>query len=138
MESNEHPYVNDLGDLFLYSGMVDSLRDAARLLLRCQVDEGTREHMVDQYQRLRTRLVPVLAAGLGPEALERTPELEDGTDVAGVYVAATLLARWCDLAHQGPRLLLAQQMAEAAAAQVSAEIAKGGAESPERSMGQYL
>ena len=101
----------DLPGLFRYSGLVDALRDGAKVLLRHKSDSDTLKGMATRYNRLREELQKALT----PEAAELTGEWAeelnpDTSSIESIFMACNNLARWMDLVHQTPSFLMGQEL----------------------------
>lgn len=119
----DHPMIKDLESLFRYSGMIDQLRDTSRVLHENgQVSRGTLADMVTQYHDLRGALQSTLVGTMSEELTRWAPELDPETVSAdGVYFASAALARYIDLVHQTPKFLVAEEIAGAAAVEMTAK-----------------
>jgi len=118
-----HPLIKDIEQLFRYSGMIDQLRDTSRVLHeQGDVSRETLVGMAEQYNLLRAALQGTLLGGVGDEMTRWAPDLDPATvSVDGVYFAAAQLARWIDLVHQTPKFLVAEELAGAAAVEMTAK-----------------
>lgn len=137
MDSNESatttpdaPLVTDLARLFRYSGLLDALRDSAKVLYKSgHPSQHTIDTMLNQYHELRNELAKVVRDDLSDEVYRWAPELKSSeVTIDGVYVAAAQLARWMDLLHQSPQFLLAQSVQEANANEVRSKLASAATE----------
>lgn len=119
----EHPLITDLESLFRYSGMIDQLRDTSRVLHENgDVTRETLSGMAQQYLQLRNALQSTLAGNVSDELARWAPELDPQTvSVDGVYFASAALARYIDLVHQTPKFLVAEEIAGAAAVEMTAK-----------------
>jgi len=120
--------------LFLYSGLVDQLRDSALEFYKSgnAVSAVTVSTMTEQYNRYRSALVEVLFPIVGMETLDKTFGLSvSATDVAAIYQASAQLSRWCDLVHQMPNFLIAQEIQSATAEKIRSETAQQAATTSE-------
>jgi hypothetical protein len=121
MEAN--PLIKDLEHLFRYSGMVDQLRDTSRVL--CENGEVTRDTlrgMAAQYESLKDALRSVLAGAAETEIGRWAPAIDPETvSVDGIFFASAALARWIDMVHQTPKFLVAEELAGAAAVEMTAK-----------------
>lgn len=142
----------DLEGLFKYSGLVDGLRDGAKVLLRfSDPSRDTLKQMANQYTQLRTALQEVVRDDIAEETSKWAYDIDPETvTIDGIYMAASGLARWMDLVHQTPNFILSQQVQAANQRQVQKQIQEegGGApgaplppglvETPKAQVGQYL
>lgn len=113
--------------LFLYSGLTDALRDAARTLLRHQpVSAPAREAMVVEYAQLRELLAGSLRPDLGAETMLRSPELEASAEIDTIYVAVVALARWIDVILSVGGFLVTKRFSDRQIAEAGAQ-AEGAA-----------
>lgn len=147
----------DLEGLFKYSGLVDGLRDATKVLMRFgEPSRETLRQSAKQYTQLREKLQGVLRADLAEEMTTWAYDLDPETvSVDGIYMATVALARWMDLVHQAPNFMISQQvqhvnqlaMAQQAQQAQQELSAKGGGmtlpgmpgpDLPSANVGQYL
>jgi hypothetical protein len=121
MEQN--PLITDLESLFRYSGMVDQLRDTSKVLRESgEVARSTLSAMAAQYADLREALRTVLAGAAEAEMNRWAPAVDPETvSVDGIYFVSAALARWIDLVHQTPKFLVAEELAGAAAIEMTAK-----------------
>jgi hypothetical protein len=143
-----NPLIIDLEKLFLYSGLLDSIRDTSRLIYEKGIPtESNLETMVTQYSQLRLELAKVVHPDLTSEVLSWAPELDPKlVSIDSLVFASTQLSRFLDLVHQSPSFLLAQVVQEANAKQIKDKLAIENPEpEPElgldlgnHSIGQYL
>jgi hypothetical protein len=119
----DHPLITDLESLFRYSGMIDQLRDTSRTLHENgDVTRETLSGMARQYLQLRDALQTTLVGRVCDELERWAPELDPQTvSVDGVYFASAALARYIDLVHQTPKFLVAEEIAGAAAVEMTAK-----------------
>lgn len=120
--------------LFLYSGLVDQLRDSAFEFYKSgnAVSAFTVSAMTEQYNRYRNALVEVLFPIVGMETLDKTCGLSvSSTSVDAIYQACAQLSRWCDLVHQMPNFLIAQEIQSATAEKLRSETAQQIAAAPQ-------
>lgn len=115
----------DLEGLFHYSGMLDSLRDTAKVFVRSGSSaNGATPKMVVQYNALRERLRSVMSGAAADQIDVWTSELPRSASIDELYFAAAALARWSDLMHQTPQFLLGQQITAANASEAQRRIAE--------------
>lgn len=143
-----NPLIIDLEKLFLYSGLLDSIRDTSRLIYeKGTPTESNLATMVNQYSQLRLELAKVVHSDLTPEVLSWAPELDvDSASIDSLVFASTQLSRFLDLVHQSPSFLLAQVVQEANAKQIKDKLAIESPRTSEElnldldspSIGQYL
>lgn len=118
----------DNGSLFRYSGLVDSLRDAAEVLskdAKNPVPKSTSSQMAQSFNTLRTKVSTVLRKDMAAELDELTAALDpDTADVTSVFVNAVQLSRFCDVVHQSPRFMLAERANAVSMAQIDKKIEK--------------
>lgn len=113
---DKHPLISDIESLFRYSGLIDQLRDTARALHETgNVSETTLAAICAQYGSLRGALKTTLTGSAADELDKWAPALTAETRIDGVFFAAAQLARWIDLVHQTPKFLVAEELAGAAA-----------------------
>lgn len=120
--------------LFLYSGLVDQIRDTASKFREPGnvVSDTVVKTMTKEYNRLRKDLVGVLFPIVGKETLIRTSRLDvSSTSVDAIYQASAQLSRWCDLVHQLPNFLIAQEIQSATAEKLRSETAQQIAAAPQ-------
>ena len=123
MNAPVNPAISDPVWLFRYSGMVDMIRDAAQFFAANNLqDRDAITPLAERYLELRD----AIPAALGAEA-DQTEQWGYRVDPAvvsasGLFAAASMLARWCDLLYQTPTFVTQQKMALAAAHKVSREI----------------
>ena len=143
-----NPLIVDLEKLFLYSGLLDSVRDTSRLIY--EKGEPTSDNlktMINHYSRLRDELTKVVHPDLTNEVLSWAPILsEESSSIDSLVFASTQLSRFLDLVHQAPSFMLAQVVQEANAKQIKDKLAIENPpekldtilETPGHSVGQYL
>ena len=121
MQTN--PLIKDIEQLFRYSGMIDQLRDTSKALHeQGNVSRETLSGMAQQYALLRDALKGTLNGTVSDELTNWCPDLDpDTVTVDGVFFASAQLARWIDLVHQTPKFLVAEEIAEAAAVEMTAK-----------------
>jgi hypothetical protein len=140
----EHPLIKNLEALFRYSGMVDQLRDTSRVLHETgNVTATTLRSMASQYTALRAALAATLTEDVAAELPAWAPEIDPGTvSVDGIYFASAALARWIDLVHQTPKFMVAEEIAGAAAVEMSTKaktaLAAQHTPDPIKGTGTYL
>jgi len=119
----EHPLIKDLEQLFRYSGMIDQLRDTSKVLHeQGNVSRETLSGMAHQYALLRAALQGTLTGQVCDELTAWCPDIDPATvTVDGIYFASAQLARWIDLVHQTPKFLVAEEIAGAAAVEMTAK-----------------
>lgn len=119
----ENPLINDLEQLFRYSGMIDQLRDTSKVLHeQGNVSRDTVTGMAQQYALLRDALKGTLNGHVSEEMQRWCPDIDpDTVSVDGIFFAAAQLARWIDLVHQTPKFLVAEELAGAAAVEMTAK-----------------
>ena len=120
---NENPLVTNLEKLFRYSGMIDQLRDTSKVLHeQGNVSRDTVTGMAQQYELLREALKNTIEGQVADEMHRWCPDIDPNTvSVDGIFFAAAQLARWIDLVHQTPKFLVAEELAGAAAFELSAK-----------------
>ena len=115
--------ITNLGGLFQYSGLLDSLRDAALELHRAgPVEPWAVQSMITRYDSLRDALPGVLDEAGVSEMRLWTESLDGCSSVDGVYWAAAQLARFLDLVHQQGDFLLSQKVRSANALEVEKKV----------------
>ncbi len=141
----QHPLISDIESLFRYSGLIDQLRDTARALHENgSVSDTTLKAIGAQYMDLRDALKATLTGNAAVEIDKWAPALTTDAQIDGVYFAAAQLARWIDLVHQTPKFLVAEELAGAAAfemttkAKASRAALEDGGLAIARSTGTYL
>lgn len=119
----ENPLIKDLEQLFRYSGMIDQLRDTSKTLHeQGNVSRDTVTGMAKQYAQLREALKDTLNGDVSDEMRRWCPDIDpDTVSVDGIFFAAAQLARWIDLVHQTPKFLIAEELAGAAAVEMTAK-----------------
>jgi hypothetical protein len=119
----ENPLINDLEKLFRYSGMIDQLRDTSKVLHeQGNVSRDTVTGMAQQYELLREALKNTITGTVSEEMHRWCPDIDpDTVSVDGIFFAAAQLARWIDLVHQTPKFLIAEELAGAAAVEMTAK-----------------
>ena len=116
MQETNHPLISDIEALFRYSGLVDQLRDTSRFLAETGADNPVTIKMIaGQYTQLREALRGTLVGQAAEELDTWAPDLDPELGIAGIHFAAAQLARWIDLVHQTPKFLVAEELAGAAA-----------------------
>ena len=116
MQETNHPLISDLEALFRYSGLVDQLRDTSRFLAEAGMQNETTVKMIAaQYIQLRDALRDTLIGKAAEELEKWAPDVDLTTGIDGIHFAAAQLARWIDLVHQTPKFLVAEELAGAAA-----------------------
>ena len=119
-----NPSITDPTWLFRLSGLVDMIRDAAHFFVGTGVtDRDAIAPLAERYLQLRDRI----PAALGDIEASQTSQWGHSIDpasvsAAGLFAAASMLARWCDLLYQTPTFVTQQKMALASAQKVSREI----------------
>jgi hypothetical protein len=119
----ENPLIKDLEKLFRYSGMIDQLRDTSKVLHeQGNVSRDTVTGMAQQYAMLRDALKNTITGQVSEELNHWCPDIDpDTVSVDGIFFAAAQLARWIDLVHQTPKFLVAEELAGAAAVEMTAK-----------------
>ena len=119
----ENPLIKDLEKLFRYSGMIDQLRDTSKVLHeQGNVSRDTVTGMAQQYALLRDALQNTINGNVSEEMNHWCPDIDpDPVSVDGIFFAAAQLARWIDLVHQTPKFLVAEELAGAAAVEMTAK-----------------
>jgi len=119
----ENPLINNLEQLFRYSGMIDQLRDTSKVLHeQGNVSRDTVTGMAQQYALLRDALKATINGHVSDEMNRWCPDIDpDTVSVDGIFFAAAQLARWIDLVHQTPKFLVAEELAGAAAVEMTAK-----------------
>lgn len=118
----QHPLISDIESLFRYSGLIDQLRDTSRFLVENGTEDETMAKMVAaQYMQLRDALRGTLTGKAAEEIDKWAPEIDPGLGIEGIHFAAAQLARWIDLVHQTPKFLVAEELAGAAAFEMTAK-----------------
>jgi hypothetical protein len=119
----ENPLIKDLEKLFRYSGMIDQLRDTSKVLHeQGNVSRDTVTGMAQQYAMLREALKNTINGTVSEEMNHWCPDIDpDTVSVDGIFFAAAKLARWIDLVHQTPKFLVAEELAGAAAVEMTAK-----------------
>lgn len=119
----ENPLINNLEQLFRYSGMIDQLRDTSKVLHeQGNVSRDTVTGMANQYALLRDALKGTINGHVSEEMHRWCPDIDpDTVSVDGIFFAAAQLARWIDLVHQTPKFLIAEELAGAAAVEMTAK-----------------
>lgn len=145
MQDTTHPLISDIEALFRYSGLVDQLRDTTRFLVENGLENATTIKIVGaQYTRLREALRGTLTGTAAAELDTWAPEISPELGIEGVHFVAAQLARWIDLVHQTPKFLVAEELAGAAAFEMTtkAKAARAALEEQDiripQSAGTYL
>jgi hypothetical protein len=125
--TTNHPHILDMGQLFLYSGLVDQIRDTSAFFVVNNVeDTDALRLLVRQYEVLREKLVGVLSDQAGSQLPTWAPYLQEILlNAATLHAGAASLARYLDLLHQSPQFLVQQKLVSANAAKVAAQIDAG-------------
>ena len=124
MENSLQPSsaIVDYPGLYRLSGLCDSLRDTAQVLLDQNTTQATVQDLAHQLHILRSEV----AATLTPDAAESidrfVPVVVEPLSVDRVFFAATQLSRLLDLLHTTPQFLLSQRVAAAQAVRIDSEV----------------
>lgn len=147
-KENANPLITDLEKLFIYSGLIDSLRDISKTMYeKGNVSDFSLKTMLDHYLALRIKLSEVVHHSLRAEVLEWAPEVtEENTTIDSLFFALSQLSRYLDLVHQSPSFMLAQVVQEVNAKQIKDKLAEDKPSlptspeitTPTLGMGQYL
>lgn len=132
LENRAAPAVTDFSMLFRYSGLLDALRDAVKILFRTgTVSPSAIVDAANQYNQLR-QAVMLAVDPIGAAEIEMwSPYLEpDTVSIDSVYLATVAITRLVDLIHQTPDWLLSQRVREVNAQQVHDQIEKSKPREP--------
>jgi hypothetical protein len=147
--------ITDITQLFVYSGLVDQVRDTGQMFVTEAVtSRDALALQVRQYQELRARLADTLSPDASAQLTLWAPDLDaDTASAAALHAAAATLSRYLDLLHQLPQFLVQQRIVTATAqraskqlddgtlldsAETSAGPTGGIAKSDDASLGMYL
>jgi hypothetical protein len=114
--------IADPAKMFQYSGLVDALRDAQQILVSLNPPTPAPASSVALFNRLRASLIDTLGQEGRNEVEQWTSMVELDTTGEELYMAAVVLARLVDVLHQTPEFLLSQEVREANAREVHAQI----------------
>ncbi len=100
----------DAGQLFLLSGMIDQVRDAASELLDRDPDPATVDALADGYRLVRDQLPAVLSDDAGQLVATMTGPMDSAASIHHIFVRASLLARLLDLLVETPQMVLKRRL----------------------------
>ena len=114
------PAFIDLGSMFIYSGLLDNVRDSALALLSAGKGDASSSSeailkLIESYQKLSARFSSMVREDLREDLSDWTDTLGASSSLQDIYVAASKLARWLDLQHNVSKFVLSQHIADAEA-----------------------
>ena len=104
--------INDYTNLFRFSGLVDSLRDSSKYLLRNSQSCESNEKHVENFNQLRSLIKGCLESKISDELDSVIPELNTNCTMDELFVSSNQLSKYLDLLDQTPDFMLSLQVRE--------------------------
>jgi hypothetical protein len=105
--------IKDYTNLFRFSGLVDSLRDSSKYLLRnSQIAQSNEKH-VENFNQLRSLIKGCLDVNVSAELDFVIPELDANCTIDELFVSSNQLSKYLDLLDQTPDFMLSLEVREA-------------------------
>lgn len=139
------PAFLDLASMFIYSGLLDNVRDSALALLSAGKGGASSSSdatfkLTKSYQKLSARFSSMVREDLREDLSDWTDTLDSASGLQDIYVATSKLARWIDLQHNVAKFVLSQHIADAEAMMATqameAKLGKSGIRSDSRGLSQ--
>lgn len=112
----------DYPGLYRLSGLCDSLRDTAQVLLDRNTAQATVQDLAHQLNILRGDVAATLEPDAAASIDRFVPVVVEPLTIDRVFFAATQLSRLLDLLHTTPQFLLSQRVAAAQAVRIDSEV----------------